>query len=495
MVRRHAVVAAFLVALLAGASPAPAADVGANDDSAKFAADGGAAIYSQMADVGLEQTVITVRFRPSQPLQIQDKQLLDATIPKAFAAGIRVVLAVYPYPPREVEAGIGSPAMFGAYVSTVARAYPQVRQFVIGNEPNQPAFWRPQFNSRGANVSAATFGRYLAAGYDALKAVDPTLEVVGVGLSPRGNDKPKARSNVSTSPIRFLRALGAWYRASGRPRPLMDAFSFHPYPNRATDPLERGYGWPNAGFVNLDRLKQALWDAFDGTPQPTTVNGLGLHLDEIGWQVDTSRLGGYSGAENVPVTDEFTQAAIYGDIIRRAACDPDIVEISFFGFRDDGLRTGFQAALQRADGTPRPAALAVQRAIAETADGCPGEELAWEPAEEVAGVQVVLGARTETGVTARIRAGEDAQARVCVRSVVQPADWAARIARITARRLGTRCVTAPLVGLHPTNVLVPASGLAGPVEVAVDLRAAANRLRRTVVVEEAGARRRPSRGR
>ena len=67
----------------------------------------------------------------------------------------------------------------------------------------------------------------------------------------------------------------------------MDAFSFHPYPNEATDPLERGYAWPNAGFANLDRLKQALWDAFHGTAQPTTVEGLRLHLDEVGWQVDT----------------------------------------------------------------------------------------------------------------------------------------------------------------------------------------------------------------
>ena len=46
----------------------------------------------------------------------------------------------------------------------------------------------------------------------------------------------------------------------------MDGFSFHPYPNEATDPLERGYAWPNAGFANLDRLKQALWDAFQ-TPR------------------------------------------------------------------------------------------------------------------------------------------------------------------------------------------------------------------------------------
>ena len=61
------------------------------------------------------------------------------------------------------------------------------------------------------------------------------------------------------------------------------------------------------GFVNLDRVKQALWDAFDGTAQPTTLNGLRLHLDEVGWQVDTSRFTGYQGRENVPVTDELTR--------------------------------------------------------------------------------------------------------------------------------------------------------------------------------------------
>ena len=185
-----------------------------------------------------------------------------------------------------------------------------------------------------------------------------------MGLSPRGNDRPTAKNNISTSPVRFLRALGAWYRRSGRTKPLMDGFSFHPYPNEATDPLERGYQWPNAGFANLDRLKQALWDAFDGTAQPTTLDGLKLHLDEVGWQVDTAGRLGYRGLENVPVTDEVTQAAIYGQLIREAACDPDVASLSFFGFRDDGLRTGFQAGLERADGSARPSAEAVQAAIA-----------------------------------------------------------------------------------------------------------------------------------
>ena len=99
----------------------------------------------------------------------------------------------------------------------------------------------------------------------------------------------------------------------------MDGLSFHPYPNRATDPLERGYAWPNAGFVNLDRVKQAIWDAFEGTPQPTTLEGLRLYLDEVGWQVDTSGQEGYTGDENVPVTRRRRPACTARSCVQRSA--------------------------------------------------------------------------------------------------------------------------------------------------------------------------------
>ena len=461
--------------LLVGASVAVGADVGANDDSAKHSQDAGLALYTDMAGLGLRQTVIGVRFVPSQSVVIQDKALLDRVIESATAAGLRVVLAVYPYPPREIERGLGSPSLFASYVGVLASIYPQVKQFVIGNEPNQPAFWRPQFDSAGANASAPAFGPYLAAAYDTLKAVDPAISVVGVGLSPRGNDRPAAKNNISTSPIRFLRALGNWYRKSGRTRPLMDAFSFHPYPNEATDPLERGYAWPNAGFVNLDRMKQALWDAFHGTAQPTTVDGLRLHLDEVGWQVDTSGRRGYRGLENVPVTDETTQASIYGRLIRQAACDRDIAEVSFFGFQDDGLRTGFQAGLRRADGSARPAVAAVQTAIAEVQNGCAGAVTEWTPGEEVVGAAVAVGALA-SAVTARIAAGEDARARVCVRD----------LDGVFIIETRPRCRAAQIRGLRPANVAVQAPARArGPVEVTVELAAVANLTRRTLVVQKA----------
>jgi hypothetical protein len=471
--RLLAAASTILLTALVAVSPAAAASVGANDDSAKYAPDGGAAMYAEMAALGLEQTIIGVRFRPSQPMIVQDKLLLDRAIASARAAGLRVVLAVYPFPAQELH--LGSPALFAGYVGAVASIYPEVKQFVIGNEPNQPVFWRPQFDASGANVSAKAFGPYLAAAYDVLEGVDPALTVSGVGLSPRGNDRPDARNNISTSPVRFLRALGAWYRRSGRTRPLMDAFSFHPYPRQATDPLDKGYLWPNAGFVNLDRVKQALWDAFRGTGQPTTAEGLKLHLDEVGWQVDTSRRAGYRGLENVPVTTEAVQAAIYGELVRRAACDSDIAELSFFGFRDDTARTGFQAGLQRADGSVRPSAAVVRAAITSVETGCAGRMIHWFPGVGVLDPRIAVGAATASTVTARIVAGEDARAKMCV--------------SVSARRSGkpvaSRCRTTAVAGLRPKQVqLLAPEGAHGRVRVAVELAAESNRARKTVLVGE-----------
>ena len=369
------------------ATHASGADIGANDDTGKYSADAGAVFFPQMAALGLKQSVMTVRFLPSNPTVIDGGVELDRAIGMAELAGLRVVLAVYPYPPRELELRLTTPADFATWLTMVAQRYPMVKQYVVMNEPNQPAFLRPQFGPTGKNVSAARAGAYLAAGYDALKAVDPAIKVIGLGLSPRGNDRPTAPNNVSTSPVRFLNALGAWYRATGRQRPLMDGLSFHPYPNSATDPLDRGYPWPNAGFSDLGRIKQAIWDAFRDTPQPTTVTGLRLYLDEVGWQVDTSLFDGYSGIENVPVTDELSQAGIYQQLVRSVTCDPHVAELNFFGFYDDRTRdAGFQAALNRVDGTPRASALAVQSAITEAATGCADPpSLPWYPAKRVIG--------------------------------------------------------------------------------------------------------------
>ena len=59
---RKTVATAMALAVLALAGGASAADIGANDDTGKFAADGGAVFFSEMGMLGLKQSVMTTRF-------------------------------------------------------------------------------------------------------------------------------------------------------------------------------------------------------------------------------------------------------------------------------------------------------------------------------------------------------------------------------------------------------------------------------------------------
>ena len=375
--------ACALACALTFTAAASAVEFGANDDTGKYAADGGAAFFAQMKAGGLSQNVMTVRWTPGSAT-IPDTSFLDQAVPTALAAGIKPVFAVYPYPPSAIESGGADPGAFGAWVRALADAYPEVTTFIVGNEPNLNTFWRPQGDGTQV-LSGASFGPFLAAGYDALKAKSTGITVLGVGSSPRGDRAPHAAGK--SSPVHFLASLGEWYRSSGRPVPLMDGFSYHPYPNPSdfSVPFSFAYGWPNAGVQELGRVKQALWDAFRGTPQRTTVDGLRLYLDEVGWQVDTSGHGGYEGSENVRVTSEATQAAIYAELVRYVACDPDVAQLNFFGYYDERNRAGWQSALRRVDGSERPAHAAVASAIAA---GCAGGTRTWSPLTKPDGAAV-----------------------------------------------------------------------------------------------------------
>jgi hypothetical protein len=261
-------------------------------------------------------------------------------------------------------------------------------------------------------LACTSYAGVLAASYDALKAVNPALTVIGVGLSPRGNDDPLSPDNPSTSPVRCIRDIGAAYRASGRAAPIMDELAFHAYPDRDTHPLEIGYSWPKAGLPNLDRIKQAVWDAFNGTAQPTfeepdrsvVLPSLKLRIAEVGWQVGVlpSAQSAYVGQENVAVTDETQQAEVYAGAIRLVACDPSVRSLLFFGLVDELELTRWQAGLIRADGTRRPSYDAVKSAVAETGGRCAGAPFVWRHATTVVGVSTKFGsARRVLPVTQR----------------------------------------------------------------------------------------------
>jgi hypothetical protein len=392
---------ALCALVLAGSAGALGA-IGVTEDAGKYSSDGGGPFFSQLADLGMNENAITIYWDPSLPGGMAEPGLLDRTLPAATAHGIRIVLTVYARRPAQFTQSPTAEAQFTGFLQRLALAYPQVKDFVVGNEPNQPRFWQPQFAADGSEAAGAAYEQLLARCYDVLKSVNPAIRVIGLGLSERGNDDPNAPSNASTSPVRFIQAVGAAYYASGRERPIMDALAYHPYPGSSADPLSRGLPWPNASVANLDRIKQAVWDAFHGTAQPTFENGLGLVISEVGWQVGVvgASASSYRGRENVATTDEATQAAIYGELVRRLSCDPDVTDLLFLHLADESDLSGFQSGLERADGSRRPSYDAVKQAIAQTRGRCLGKPLIWRHATGVVGASVRFSGRLATAQAA-----------------------------------------------------------------------------------------------
>src|SRR3989440_11582856 len=316
MWRITAVLASACAALvLTGA--ASSTTFGVADDAGKYAADGGASFFTMLTQLGMTENRMAVFWDPSQPDTIVDQAFLDRAIPQAQQRGLEVMFAIYPLKARALVDTPNGVQLFAQYAARVAQRYPYVRKIICLNEGNQPRFHQPQFDDAGNGISGYVQEQAMAACYDALKAVDPGIDVIAFGLSPRGNDDFDAVSNVSHSPVRFLKEVGDAYRASGRATPIADDVSIHCYPNLNTDAPSIGYAWPKVGCVNLDRFKQAWWDAFHGTAQPlfheTGESGSGpvvrIFVDEVGYQakVAPEKASLYNGAENVPTIDEATQ--------------------------------------------------------------------------------------------------------------------------------------------------------------------------------------------
>jgi hypothetical protein len=95
------------------------------------------------------------------------------------------------------------------------------------------------------------------------------------------------------------------------------------------------------------------------------------------------------------------------------------------------------------------------------------------PEIDVLGAKVAVGGRGPE-VTARVAAGEDARAKLCVRAASY-APWVLE-----------RCRSVAVRGLRSLNVALQApAGMTGRVEIDVQFAAEANRSRRTLFVKRA----------
>src|SRR4029450_4798957 len=230
--RQLAISILCVLAALGAAAPANAdLTVGAADDGGRLATYRGAVLRGPV----LQRSRVTSGWDPERPTTIREREQLDRYVPRAAAAGIKLVFLISPTRARALAGSRPAANQFVDFVVQVARRYPQVKDIAVGNEPNQPRFWQPQFSFTGKGLACASYERVLAQAYDALKAVNRDITVLGVSLSPRGNDNALAAVNASTSPVRCIHDIGVAYRASGRKRPIMDQLAFHPHPNSYRD--------------------------------------------------------------------------------------------------------------------------------------------------------------------------------------------------------------------------------------------------------------------
>ena len=274
---------------------------------------------------------------------------------------------------------------FSSYAAALVREAPSIEHVIVGNEPNLNRFWLPQFALDGTSASPTAYLTLLAETYDALKAVSPGVRVYGGALSPRGSDRPGGL-RPTHSPTKFVQELGSAFRASGRDRPVMDAFVIHPYGDNSSQPPATAHpSTTTIGVADYGKLVALLGAAFDGTAQAGSQ--LPIFYGEFGVESDIppAKTPLYTGVEPAvtrPV-DEATQAAYYEQALALAFCQPTVDGVLLFLSRDERARPGWQSGIHYTDGTPKTSKSRVTESLDRTTGGsitrCPGVELPVRP--------------------------------------------------------------------------------------------------------------------
>jgi len=374
-IRRLAVTLSIGLLALAAATPAQAAPrtlfVGASE-SASLVPDSVLAKSRMDLSVlaGFNEIEVRAAWRPGKTQPTADELAsFQASALAAQLDAVRLVIGV------DVGGGLQTPVtlfdrkQFAEYTASLARALPYVRDFIVGNEPNLNRFWLPQFDVGGHDAAAPAYEALLARTYDSLKAVSPSIKVIGGSLAPRGADQYRS-GRQTHSPTIFLRDLGAAYRKSRRRAPIMDMLSIHPYGETSkTPPTALHPKSTSISIADYPKLVKLLGDAFRGTAQRGA--SLPILYGEYGVQtrIPSKKLGAYTDL-GVPAAgdavSEPIQGAYYKQAIQLAYCQPTVAGLLFFHVSDEPDLDRWQSGLFYADDTPKTD-LAVVKSAAEAA--------------------------------------------------------------------------------------------------------------------------------
>ena len=278
------------------------------------------------------------------------------------------------HPERVREPGFGTAQRFLAgrvlQLRLLARGpVPQIAAVNIWNEANLSHFWKPQFNRNGSSAAPAAYEALMARCYDTIKRSHPSVRVI-TSISPRGNDNPRARSNISHSARNFIKGMGKAYRGSHRRARIFDAWGQNVYGSTST---ERPWAHHRLDIGEGDylRLLSYLRSAFGGTRQPVPgKKDVRIWYLEDGFQTGVgAKRSFYGNAETdravVAPLGCRNQASQLTDAIRLAYCQPAVGGFFNFLLADEASLHGWQSGILFADWTPKSSYLALKNVIAE----------------------------------------------------------------------------------------------------------------------------------
>src|SRR5688572_29563087 len=331
--------------------------VGAVDDAVRHEGP----TLEQLQEAGFRAVGITSIWQPGvQAPSEAEVAVLRSVVERADDT--RIFLAVYQPGSATTPLTPAWRAEFAAYVTAIMRDVPEIRDVIVGNEPNLNRFWMPQFDAAGGDVAAPAYLALLTEVYDAVKQADPEMTVWGGALAPRGIDRPGTGRDTH-SPTTFIRDLGAAYRASGRTEPPLDGFAYHPYPASSSVPPDRPTDPASTSILMADyeeKLRPLVDEAF-GPGLPVLYSELGVET-----AIPAGKTSLYAGPEPGRPVDEATQADYYRRAIDLAACQENVAGLLLFHSHDEPALTGFQSGVYYVDGTPKASRDPVRETIEST---------------------------------------------------------------------------------------------------------------------------------
>jgi hypothetical protein len=439
-----------LVAAPRAVAGGPALLIGATEDATKSTTMAVAkAQMDLLVAAGFSGDRFTMEWAPGQrSLPATGKQVLENVVNAAQLDGVTLICVVTNHGSATTPLTPEDQADFASYAASIATAAPELRIFVVGNEPNTNRYWLPQFNPDGSDAAAVAYESLLAQTYDALHAVKRVV-VLGGALDPRGGDNPNS-TRLTHSPTTFIHDLGQAWRDSGRTTPIMDGFDHHPYEdNSSIAPVDGTH--PNSTTIALadyDKLVASLGDAFGDYAMPIWYDEFGVES-----QIPPDQEKQYTGTEPTTVhpVDEATQAAYYQQALQLVFCQPNVRAIMLFHTVDEQAHAGWQSGLYYAGTTTPKASLAPTRlAMQQSRRGviahCDGMALPVTPRIAQKVTRLTLSCALDCDYTAQLYRGTK-----LVRGVK------GRAIGLEPKLLSTRVPTAPgryrirLTAVNPVN--------------------------------------------